>query len=143
MGVTITKKPDFARMKEQLRAEVVKEMGKLALDEKEEVVTRTGKGIDFRGSAFVRYTSAYAKRKSAAGRNVSRPDLRFSGRILQSFQIQVVQKGTKIIARIFPGSNLEALKVRGNMRFREFFAISDKSRKSFHDRMTNVFRRLK
>lgn len=143
MGVTITKKPDFTHLKQRFSEGVAREMAQLAIDEKEEIVTRTGRGLDYRESAFVRYTSHYAKRKAESGRSISRPDLRYSGRMLQSLQTQVIQRGSKIIARIFPGSNLDALKVRGNMRLREFFAISDKSRQSFHNRMNSVFRRLK
>ena len=142
MGVKIKQMPNFSRLKEQFQREVVAEMQRIALDNREEVITRTGRGLDVNSQSFTAYTPKYAKFKASKGRN-GRVDLRFSGRMLQSFQTQVFQRGSKFIARIFPGSNLDALKVQGNMRWREFFAISDKQKQEFRDRMTNVFRRLK
>lgn len=143
MGIRIKQMPNFSRMKAEIQQQIIREMERVAVDNKEEVVTRTGRGLDYDGKPFARYSAKYARFKSDKGRNVSRPDLRLSGRMLQSIQHKVLIQGKKIVARIFPISNFEALKIRGNMRTREFFAISEKQKKDFRDRISNLFRRLK
>ena len=132
-------------MKEDFKREVVRELKVFGMDAKEEIITQTGKGLDYQGRSFVGYTPRYKKFKAGLGRNVSRPDLRLStsGGMLSTIQYEVIERGSRVILKLNFASNFSALKALGNMRTREFFAISRKSGKDFLDRMTNVFRRLK
>lgn len=146
MGIRIKSKPDLARMKQRIESGLIDEMKAVALDNLEEIKTRTvSRGLDVKGSAFAQYSPKYKRFKAEKTKsNAGRVNLVLSGRMMQSLQIAVVQRGTKIVAKIFPSSNKEALKVSGNMRYREFFAISDEQVKAFRDRIANfIGRRLK
>lgn len=143
MGIRIKRKPDFNRMKERVQSGLVDEMKAHALDTLEEIKTRTvSKGVDASGAAFTAYTPKYRRFKGEKTKsNAGKVNLTLTGRMIQSLQVSVVQRGTKTIAKIFPSSNKEALKVRGNMRYREFFAISEEQGKAFNDRIANFLRR--
>lgn len=145
MGIVISKMPNFSRLQESLKSAIAAEMEKVAIDNKEEVITRTTRGQDAGGNSFQPYSKPYARFKSRKTKsNALKVNLTLTGRMLQSLQTGVQQRGTKIVARIFPASNKEAAKIRGNMQHRNFFAISKQQYQDFRDRINNVIgRKLK
>jgi hypothetical protein len=104
----------------------LKELPRIVSDEATIIVARTGKGIDAEGASFAPYVPKYAKIRGDLGFNTSPPDLRRTGNMLSSIRL----KNTKITetsasTEIAFGSQIEIDKARGNMRKRNFFALSD------------------
>lgn len=142
MAIKITRKPDLKAMKDNFKRSLVKEMGLVAIDNLEEIKTRTvSQGVDVAGAAFKPYSKGYAAFKSKKTRvSTARVNLSLSGQMIQSLQKDVSISGSKIIARIFPASNLSAQKITWNQKLRKFFAISKSQKEDFNNRLTNIFR---
>ena len=144
LTVKLTKVPDFSRWKSQFAREVAEEMYEAVKDAKEEIVHETLRGVDYQGKAFVPYSKGYAKSKAKDTKfSLLRPNLWRTGHMIESLQVRVTRRGSKVIGILAPAGSGEALKVVWNMRLRKFFAISETVRKDYQERMTNVFGRLK
>jgi hypothetical protein len=93
--------------------------------EKTAIVARTGQGKDVDGARFEDYSDAYAKRRADAGRQVSPPNLTFTGQMLQAIVTQVVRARESISARIYFADTESAAKARYNNPTRRFFGLAD------------------
>jgi len=83
---------------------------------------RTQKGKNADGSSFAPYKPEYKSFRREKGRQVSFPDLNFSGNMLSN----MTQKSTSTQAIIFFASKAQAIKAVGNNKKRKFFAIGNK-----------------
>ena len=83
---------------------------------------RTSKGINADNIAFPKYTAEYAFLRKQRGRQVTNPDLNFSGQMLSN----ITQKSTPSQAIIYFANKFQNTKALGNQRKRKFFAIGDK-----------------
>ena len=86
------------------------------------IKTRTLKGKDYQGNPFVRYTPEYKEFRKLAGKQVSKPDLYFSGNMLNS----ITQKSFPAFAEVYFASKFENIKAIKNQGKRKFFAIGDR-----------------
>ena len=97
------------------------------------IKTKTLKGIDADGNTFVKYTPEYKKIREQAGKQVAKPDLYFSGNMLNN----ITQKSFPSFAEIYFASKFENTKALGNQKKRKFFAIGNKDVNS----IMNVFKK--
>lgn len=104
-----------------LRTELVGEETMTALAETGATIiqARTQRGVDADGSAFAKYSEAYAKRREKKGRGTM-PDLTFTGRMLGNMTARFLffRKAEIVFAR-----GEEANKAAGNSKKRDFFDI--------------------
>jgi len=97
------------------------------------IKTKTLKGIDADGNAFVQYTPEYKKFREQAGKQVTKPDLYFEGNMLGN----IIQKSYPKYAEIFFASKFQNTKALGNQKKRKFFAIGNRDVNS----IMNVFKK--
>lgn len=124
MAIKVTERPDFSKMSEDLSRLLEDTFDRAIGDEVEELISRTQKGEDVNGVRFEAYSKAYAKKRAESGRG-TRPDLTYTGNMLNSITHTVRRTGKMIIGTVFFNSSKEALKAQGNMRNREFFGFSE------------------
>lgn len=124
MAIKVTRRPDFAKMSDELNRLLEDTFDSAILDEVEELVSRTESGLDVNGARFVAYSPAYAAKRAEAGKG-TRPNLTWSGNMLVSITHTVRRVGKSIIGTVFFNSSKEALKAEGNMKNREFFGFSE------------------
>ena len=126
----------------------VKEIIKPILDAKKKVFleavsdeiaiiqARTQKGLDVNDSTFAPYVPQYAKKRQANNDQVSPPNLTVTGNMLSSMRRgATTETETGISTTIEFGSSIEADKARGNMKKRNFFALSDEQVKEITNRV--------
>jgi len=92
---------------------------------------RTAKGMSADNIAFPKYTAEYSFLRKKAGRQVSTPDLNFTGQMLSS----ITEKSNPSYAIIYFANKFQNVKALGNQRKRKFFAIGQKE----IEPVTNVF----
>jgi len=92
---------------------------------------RTAKGISADNTAFPKYTAEYSFLRKKAGRQVSNPDLNFTGQMLSN----ITEKSNPSYAIIYFANKFQNVKALGNQRKRKFFAIGQKE----IEPVTNVF----
>jgi len=83
---------------------------------------RTRKGRSVKGSAFKRYSKAYAKKRAKRGSTLT-PNLFFTGQMLGNMSFKVLSK-TK--GQIFFPNRTQNLKAFFNDQTRPFFDVNDK-----------------
>jgi len=83
---------------------------------------RTARGQDANQIAFTPYTQVYKEFRQKKGRQVSYPDLNFTGQMLSN----MTQKSTPSYAEIYFSNKAQAVKAMGNNRKRNFFAVGDR-----------------
>ena len=83
---------------------------------------RTARGQDANQKAFPPYTQVYKEFRQKKGRQVSYPDLNFTGQMLSN----MTQKSTPSYAEIYFSNKAQAVKAMGNNRKRNFFAVGDR-----------------
>jgi len=83
---------------------------------------RTARGQDANQKAFPPYTQVYKEFRQKKGRQVSYPDLNFTGQMLSN----MTQKSTPSYAEIYFSNKSQAVKAIGNNRKRNFFAVGDR-----------------
>lgn len=125
MSIRITRRPNFEKMATDLTKNLAVGMARAAEEEITEIQRRTGKGSDADNKKFAPYTKAYAEKRKEAGRGTT-PNLIFKGTMLRAIRSKVTTSGGKVIAKIFL-TGKEALKAKGNMRWRKFFAFGKDS----------------
>jgi hypothetical protein len=94
-------------------------------DEATRIIRRTRSGKDVDGGPFAPYSPAYARFRQSAGRQVSPPNLEFSGNMLSAITHEVKRTSNGSEGRIFFNSAREALKAAGNQVRRRFFGLAD------------------
>ena len=107
------------------------------------IKARAGAGVDADGAAFAPYTDGYLKQRAKKGRS-TRPDLTFTGRMLNNITTKFIKDGSALI--LFSKSE-EANKAAGNSNKRDFFAIRMASEitalnKELERRVTVIAKRL-
>ena len=80
---------------------------------------RTSRGISSDGNSFPKYTAEYAFLRKKSGRQVTTPDLNFSGQMLSN----ITQKSSPTQAIIYFANKFQNTKALGNQKKRKFFAI--------------------
>jgi len=80
---------------------------------------RTARGTNADGNAFPKYSAEYAFLRKKSGRQVSTPDLNFSGQMLSN----ITQKSNPNFAIIYFANKFQNVKALGNQTKRKFFAI--------------------
>lgn len=100
-------------------------------DAKTEIVLRTVSGKDSSDNVFAPYTPQYAAYKGkpnskGKSRQVSPPNLTFTGDMLSSMRYEILNQENKTIGRISFGDKLSSLKAAGNNAKRKFFELSEK-----------------
>lgn len=129
----------------ELRAIVVGEETMLAVASEAATMVkiRAGQGVDADGSNFPEYTEAYKKKRVASGRS-ERPNLTWSGRMLNSIQAQYIEPGR---ARVGFSRTESAQIAAGNTRYRDFFDIRlpeeiSKLTKILDDKIARLLKRV-
>lgn len=84
---------------------------------------RTQAGRDASGAQFPMYSLAYARKRSKSGRQISSPDLTWTGSMLGNMATKFEGPGKAAI--IFTKTK-DAIKALGNIRKRNFFAITQR-----------------
>jgi hypothetical protein len=82
---------------------------------------RTARGQDANKRSFPPYTQVYKEFRHKKGRQVSYPDLNFTGQMLSN----MTQKSTPSYAEIYFSNKSQAVKAMGNNKKRNFFAVGD------------------
>lgn len=86
---------------------------------------RTQKGIGLNDAPMPPYSEGYRERKQAAGRQSSKRDLLFTGRMMRDLQvIGLAKQGGSWVATIGFTSEASRLKAEGNHRRAKWFGIS-------------------
>lgn len=130
MSIRITKRPDMAQLFEKKKKAIAEAMARTAEEQATEISRRTQAGTDADGGSFAPYSAGYLAKRRKAGRG-SKPDLNFKGTMLRSIRSQVRALGSKIQARIYFNGAKEALKAKGNLRKRKFFALAKSQVEAF------------
>jgi hypothetical protein len=99
---------------------------------------RTQKGKNADGVAFPPYKPEYKAFRRKEGKQVSFPDLNFSGNMLSS----MTQKANSKQAILFFASKFETLKAVGNQKKRTFFAIGDRETKTLINFFAKEFKKV-
>ena len=99
---------------------------------------RTQKGKNADGVAFPPYKPEYKAFRRKEGKQVSFPDLNFSGNMLSS----MTQKANSKQAILFFASKFETLKAVGNQKKRKFFAIGDRETKTLINFFAKEFKKV-
>ena len=102
------------------------------------IKTKTSKGVDYQGNPFAKYTEAYARFRKEAGRQVTKPDLNFTGQMLSN----IIQRSEPTNAIIFFANKFQNIKALGNQKKRKFFAIGDRDVNSIINVFKTEFERL-
>jgi hypothetical protein len=103
------------------------------------IKTKTKKGVDYQGNSFAKYTQAYAEFRKEAGKQVTRPDLNFSGQMLSN----IIQKSSPQEAIIYFASKFQNTKALGNQSKRKFFAIGERDVNSIMNVFSKEFNNLR
>ena len=92
---------------------------------------RTAKGQSADNNAFPAYTAEYAFKRKLSGRQITKPDLNFSGQMLSN----ITQKSSPTEAIIYFANKFQNVKALGNQQKRKFFAIGQREQQP----IMNVF----
>lgn len=123
--VSIFGKFDGQKYADNLRETIQNNLGKIISDEVTRMKIRTTQGRDYENNQFADYSLEYKRFKAEkTKKQVSVPDLTFSGDMLKAITQEVIPKGNTIEARIFFASAREAAKASGNLKTRKFFGFS-------------------
>jgi len=123
MAIEVKSRPDFRKISEEMERGIENALDRQLADEAAEIVQRTQGGHDVDNRSFAPYSAPYLKVRRDKGRG-SRPDLTFTGSMLNSITHTVTRVGSEIIGTIFFSSSAEALKAKGNIKSRKFFGLS-------------------
>ena len=99
---------------------------------------RTAKGVSADGNAFPKYTAEYAFLRKKSGRQVSTPDLNFTGQMLSN----ITQKSNPNYAIIYFANKFQNVKALGNQTKRKFFAIGDREQQPIINVFMKEFNKL-
>jgi hypothetical protein len=99
---------------------------------------RTAKGISADGNAFPKYTAEYAFLRKKSGRQVSTPDLNFTGQMLSN----ITQRSNPNYAIIYFANKFQNVKALGNQTKRKFFAIGDREQQPIINKFMQEFKKL-
>ena len=99
---------------------------------------RTQRGKNADGIPFPQYKPDYKAFRREAGKQVSFPDLNFSGNMLSN----MTQKANSKQATLFFASKFETLKAVGNQKKRTFFAIGDRETKTLINFFAKEFKKV-
>lgn len=140
MGIQIVKQADIEGTLDKKISNLHKEFNIAVSDEVTQMVRRTQSGRDKDNKSFKSYSPSYSKFKRKRGRNVSPPDLTFTGKMLGAITYKTFEQGTKFIGEIFFNSSREATKARGNLRHRQFFGFSKEQILKIQQRIKAAFK---
>lgn len=139
MGIEFKPNFDAKKLAEDLRKKQKATLEVAMADAATEIVLRTQKGQDARGSRFKLYSSNYGLlKRQNAGRGATVDLIGFGytskkgkrlgspspGSMLAAINSRVEIIGNKIVGFIFFNSAREAAKAQGNMRTRKFFELA-------------------
>ena len=99
---------------------------------------RTQRGKNADGIGFAPYKPEYKAFRRESGKQVSFPDLNFSGNMLSN----MTQKANSKQATLFFASKFETLKAVGNQNKRTFFAIGDRETKTLINFFAKEFKKV-
>jgi len=99
---------------------------------------RTSRGISSDGNSFPKYTAEYAFLRKKSGRQVTTPDLNFSGQMLSN----ITQKSSPTQAIIYFANKFQNTKALGNQKKRKFFAIGDREQQPVINKFMQEYKRL-
>lgn len=85
-----------------------------------------GQGKDIDGNQFAEYTPRYKKWREANNKRGTPPDLRLTGNMMDSLNVNFDRFPDKLVARL--GFLGETEKVIGNLKKRKFFGFNQKMR---------------
>lgn len=137
MGMTFRKNFDVKQIQDDLRKRRKVALERAMEEAAGEIVSRTQAGQSVDGGSFQRYSPEYAAAKSKTGRS-TKPDLTYTGAMLNSITSKVEESGQGLIGRIFVPAS-QAVKARANQKLRRFIGLSKKQ----IEKMTDALRQLK
>lgn len=124
MTIEFIKRFDVDKIKKEILEKQKTILDRAMVEAATGIVQRTRQKQDAQGGTFKPLTPAYKKYKTKKGR-LGVPDLTFSGRMLAAIASKIEQPSAAVLqGTIFFNSALEAAKAKGNMRLRNFFALS-------------------
>lgn len=124
---TFTKNFNGKALNERVRLAVKAEAAVIGADAVAYIERQTGQGLDVDGNTFKAYAKDYAALREETKRQVSPPNLNWSGRMLAAMNYEVTEASDgQMLLRIFFNGPDEVEKARQNMRTRKFFGVSEK-----------------
>lgn len=135
MGIEIKNAEILIKLPEERLKAIDQRFEQALADEATQIVLRTQRGVDADGNTFTPYSEAYAKKRGDSGRQVSPPNLMYTGNMLASIATKVTRTLETVLGTIFFNSTREALKARGNQEKRRFFGLSEEQVKRLTDKL--------
>lgn len=100
-------------------------LGQALSDAKADMLIDIASGVGYDGKAMLKYSEGYKKYKISKGRT-GRVDLTFTGKMLKSIQVSVIEGANILRGKIYFLAG-ERDKARWNLGLRKFFGLSEKS----------------
>lgn len=141
MTIKITIPPLAQNLREEILQRRQQIFKAAVLSEQAEIIARTQSGRSIRGNVFEKYSEKWAAFREEKGRNVSPPDLTFSGTMLKSIDSKFETEVDETVkATIFFNQPLEAAKASGNQEKRPFFGLAEEQVKRITEKLRKVTR---
>lgn len=135
MGVKIVKPIKTLKLFPPMDA-IEKQVGIVVKDELVEIKNRTLSGRDIAGNRFKKYSPGYADYRKEMGRQVTPPNLSFTGQMLGSLMTETTTSGSVVTGSIYPANPDEKEKIIANEDMgRFFFGFSSKQISSISKRI--------
>lgn len=147
MGVKIVKPIKTLKLFPPMDA-IEKQVGIVAKDALVEIKNRTLSGRDIAGNRFKKYSTnaitidgkqyagGYAEYRKEMGRQVTPPNLSFTGQMLGSLMTETTTSGSVVTGSIYPANPDEKAKIIANADLgRSFFGFSSKQISSISKRI--------
>jgi hypothetical protein len=112
--------------------------------EKEKIIARTQSGLSATSRPFRKYSERWAEIRESKGLQTQHVDLTYSGKMLSSIRVQVIDQPRRLIGRLYFGNNKSAEVARihneglGNMPRRQFFALPKNFLKNIISKLRKV-----